>query len=84
MSEVIYERIKKNLEILNMKNTALILDNYLEKAIHDKKISLKFLIICWQRKQKQRKTEQLGTRLKCPDFHTERLWNSSILIFSQA
>ena len=37
MSEVIYERIKKNLEILNMKNTSLILDNYLEKAIHDKK-----------------------------------------------
>ena len=37
MSEVVYERIKKNLEILNMKNTSLILDNYLEKAIHDKK-----------------------------------------------
>lgn len=36
MSEVVYERIKKNLEILNMKNTSLILDNYLEKAIHDK------------------------------------------------
>ncbi len=25
------------LEILNVKNTSLILDNYLEKAIHDKK-----------------------------------------------
>ena len=37
VSEVVYERIKKNLEILNMKNTSLILDNYLEKAIHDKK-----------------------------------------------
>ena len=37
MSEVVYERIKKNLEIINMKNTSLILDKYLEKAIHDKK-----------------------------------------------
>ena len=35
MSEAVYERIKKNLEILNMKNTSLILDNYLEKAIRD-------------------------------------------------
>ena len=32
----VYERIKVNLAALNMKNTLLILDNYLEQAIHDK------------------------------------------------
>ena len=32
----VYERIKENLAALNMKNTLLILDNYLEQAIHDK------------------------------------------------
>lgn len=32
----VYERIKANLAALNMKNTLLILDNYLEQAIHDK------------------------------------------------
>ena len=37
MSETVYERIKKNPDVLNMKNTSLILDNYLEKAVHDKK-----------------------------------------------
>lgn len=36
MSEIAYERIKNNLQTLNMKNTLNILDNYLEKAIHDK------------------------------------------------
>ena len=32
----VYERIKENLTALNMKNTLMILDNYLEQAIHDK------------------------------------------------
>lgn len=35
MSEITYERIRTNLETLNMKHTLTILDNYLEKAIHD-------------------------------------------------
>lgn len=35
-NESVYERIKVNLAALNMKNTLLILDNYLEQAIHDK------------------------------------------------
>lgn len=37
MSEIVYERIKNNLEKLEMKNTLTILDNYLEQAIHEKK-----------------------------------------------
>ena len=36
MSEIVYERIKDNLSELNMNNTLNIIDNYLEKAIHDK------------------------------------------------
>lgn len=36
MSEITYERIKNNLQTLNMKNTLTIIDNYLEQAIHDK------------------------------------------------
>lgn len=36
MSEITYERIKNNLQTLNMKNTLNIIDNYLEQAIHDK------------------------------------------------
>lgn len=36
MSEIAYERIKNNLQTLNMKNTLTIIDNYLEQAIHDK------------------------------------------------
>lgn len=36
MSELAYDRIKANLEALNMKNTLTIIDNYLEQAIHEK------------------------------------------------
>ena len=35
MSEILYQRLKDNLEILKMKNTLQILDNYLERAIKD-------------------------------------------------
>jgi len=36
MNELAYDRIKANLEALNMKNTLTIIDNYLEQAIHEK------------------------------------------------
>lgn len=36
MNELVYDRIKCNLEALNMKNTLTIIDNYLEQAIHEK------------------------------------------------
>ena len=35
MSEVLYDRLKENLESLKMRNTLEILDNYLERAIKD-------------------------------------------------
>lgn len=73
MSEIVYERIKKNLEILNMKNTSLILDNYLEKAIHDKKNIVEILDYLLSEEAKTKKTGLLRIKLKYLDFHTERL-----------
>jgi len=35
LSDVLYERLKENLEVLKMRNTLEILDNYLERAIKD-------------------------------------------------
>lgn len=35
MSELAMDRIRENLESLKMKNTLVILDNYLERAIKD-------------------------------------------------
>jgi len=35
MNELIMERIRENLMQLKMKNTLEILDNYLERALHD-------------------------------------------------
>ena len=35
MSEVLYDRLKENLEALKMRHTLEILDNYLERAIKD-------------------------------------------------
>jgi predicted transport protein len=35
MSEVLYNRLKENLEALKMRHTLEILDNYLEQAIKD-------------------------------------------------
>jgi len=35
MNEVLYDRIKENLEALKMRNTIEILDNYLERTIKD-------------------------------------------------
>lgn len=84
MSEAVYERIKKNLEILNMKNTLMILDNYLKKRFMIKPILLKFWIIYWLKKQRQRKIGLLKTRSKCQVFLTEKLWSSLTLTFSQA
>jgi len=35
MSELMMDRIRENLVALKMKNTLLILDNYLERAVKD-------------------------------------------------
>lgn len=68
MSEVIYERIKKNLEILNMKNTSLILDNYLEKAINDKKNIVEVLDYLLAEEAKTKKNRAVGNQIKMSGF----------------
>ena len=64
MSEVVYERIKKNLEILNMKNTSLILDNYLEKVIHDKKNIVEILDYLLSEEAKTKKNRAVENQIK--------------------
>ena len=68
MSEVVYERIKKNLEILNMKNTSLILDNYLEKAIHDKKNIVEILDYLLSEEAKTKKNRAIENQIKMSGF----------------
>ena len=68
MSEVVYERIKKNLEILNMKNTSLILDNYLEKAIHDKKNIVEVLDYLLAEEAKTKKNRAVENQIKMSGF----------------
>lgn len=73
--------------------TVIVLDHMLAAYFEGKQIALHKLSYSrntlnvnkehYKSMKKQRRTELLRTRLKCPDFHTERLWNSSILIFSQ-
>ena len=68
MSEVVYERIKKNLEILNMRNTSLILDNYLEKAIHDKKNIVEILDYLLSEEAKTKKNRAIENQIKMSGF----------------
>lgn len=68
MSEAVYERIKKNLEILNMKNTSLILDNYLEKAIHDKTNIVGILDYLLDEEAKTKKNRAVENQIKMSGF----------------
>ena len=68
MSEIVYERIKKNLEILNMKNTSLILDNYLEKAIRDKKNIVEILDYLLAEEAKTKKNRAVENQIKMSGF----------------
>jgi len=47
MSEIIMDRIRENLISLKMKNTLLILDNYLERAVKDDLNIVEALITFW-------------------------------------
>lgn len=68
MSEAVYERIKKNLEILNMKNTSLILGNYLEKAIHDKTNIVGILDYLLDEEAKTKKNRAVENQIKMSGF----------------
>ena len=68
MSEIVYERIKNNLSALNMNNTLNIIDNYLEKAIHDKTNIVDVLdhILCEE--AKVRKNRAVENQIKVSGF----------------
>jgi len=68
MSELVYERIKNNLSALNMNNTLNIIDNYLEKAIHDKTNIVEVLdhILCEE--AKVRKNRAVENQIKVSGF----------------
>ena len=68
MSEAVYERIKKNLEILNMKNTSLVLDNYLEKAVHDKTSIVEILDYLLDEEAKTKKNRAVENQIKMSGF----------------
>ena len=68
MSEIVYERIKNNLSALNMNNTLNIIDNYLEKAIHDNTNIVEVLdhILCEE--AKVRKNRAVDNQIKVSGF----------------
>ena len=68
MSDSVYERLKKNLEILNMKNTSLILDNYLEKAIRDNKNIVEILDYLLAEEAKTKKNRAVENQIKMSGF----------------
>lgn len=62
MDELAYDRVKRNLEVLGMKNTLIILDNYLEQAIHEKKNLVDVLDYLLSEEAKAKNQELLKTR----------------------
>lgn len=68
MSELVYERIKNNLETLGMKNTLTILDNYLEQAIHEKKNVVDILDHILTEEAKSKKSRAVENQIKMSGF----------------
>lgn len=68
MSEIIYERLKNNLEILGMKNTLTIIDNYLEQAIHEKKNVVDILDHILAEEAKSKKSRAVENQIKMSGF----------------
>lgn len=68
MSEIVYERIKRNLSELNMTSTLNTIDNYLETAIHDKTNIVDVLdhILCEE--AKARKSRAVENQIKVSGF----------------
>lgn len=68
MSELAYERIKNNLETLGMKNTLTIIDNYLERAIHEKKNIVDILDHILTEEAKSKKSRAVENQIKMSGF----------------
>lgn len=68
MNELTYNRIKENLEILNMNNTLTIIDNYLEKAVHEKINIVEVLDHLLLEEAKARKKRRAENQIKVAGF----------------
>ena len=68
MNELTYDRIKDNLEILGMKNTLMIIDNYLESAIHDKTNVVDVLDYLLAQEAKSKRSRASENQIKMAGF----------------
>ena len=68
MNELTYDRIKDNLEILGMKHTLTIIDNYLEAAIHDKTNVVEVLDYLLSQEAKAKRSRASENQIKMAGF----------------
>lgn len=68
MNELIYDQIKDNLEILGMKNMLMIIDNYLETAIHDKTNVVDVLDYLLAQEAKSKRSRASENQIKMAGF----------------
>lgn len=68
MDELAYERVKNNLEVLGMKNTLTILDNYLEQAVYEKKNIVDVLEHLLSEEAKAKKSKAVENQIKMSGF----------------
>jgi DNA replication protein DnaC len=68
MSEFTYERLRENLERLKMKNTLVILDNYLEKALRDNVNVVEILDYIFSEEAKSRNERAVEKQIQMSGF----------------
>ena len=68
MSEIMYERIKENLDSLKMRNTLEILDNYLEQAIKDDLNIVDVLDHLFEEEAKNRRKRAIENQIQMSGF----------------
>lgn len=68
MSELTMERIRENLEALKMKNTLVILDNYLERAVKDELNIVEVLDHIFAEEANSKRKRAYETQLMTSDF----------------
>lgn len=68
MSEIMYERIKENLDSLKMRNTLEILDNYLEQAIKDDLNIVDVLDHIFEEEAKNRRRRAIENQIQMSGF----------------
>ncbi len=81
MSEIAYERIKNNLQTLNMKNTLNIIDNYLEQAIHEKTNIVEVLDHILTEEANAKKTRAVDNQIQMSGFPFKKTLDTFDLSF---